>query len=348
MLPLIFTVMMFSAATLFGDGLIWNEQTSSFGVTITLANEQIEVGDTLEVALTVTLPQGYRLETKKLRDALMSDNTFGPPPFSVIEEREQTSNSKTTVSYLLDSHLSGEYALSFHTVTLLSERAPPLTLITPAFPILVEENRGNIPTVNENIYSSLPLTIDLPAALSPHHRQHYLTGDLALAAEAQRNREIQRKHTFPFLSFATALVVLLFLWAIRLLWRWLRSKESHRRLRQLLRERAYGQLQQFEQQPITDQGDYDSSYTELTAMVRQLVEEIWHLDAPTLTTAEFLHQASHHPEIAPSLQATLQQLLEGADRVKFAHLQPPQQQWKEALEATKTVLDTLFSSIRRQ
>ena len=319
-------------------GVVWEEDNLSFPIAVSISEEQVDVGDTIIASVTVTPPEGYRLDTAALKERLLTDNLFGPSPFSLVDEQVEENDRDTTAHFVIDTHLPGNYFLSFRDVSLVAAEGTTLTQVTPAFPISIAAQVSGIPDVDSNLYGALPLTIDIPPGLSPHNIQQYITGDRARSREANRNVAIMRSRTFPFFYSAIAAATGIIAWGVLLLQRFYAKQSETRQQRRYLEKRAYGELARLKQQLFAEEEDYDRGYTQLTDLVREMVEEVWHLDAPKLTTPEFLAQAA----VAPDLKATLKTFLEAADKVKFARAAPPQQQWNDALAAAHALLDILF------
>jgi hypothetical protein len=66
----------------------------------------------------------------------------------------------------------------------------------------------------------------------------------------------------------------------------------------------------------------DSFYVTLSGIVRRYLEDRFGLHSPEQTTQEFLEALSRSPDLTRGHQDLLQEFLEGADLVKFAHQLP--------------------------
>lgn len=69
----------------------------------------------------------------------------------------------------------------------------------------------------------------------------------------------------------------------------------------------------------TDAKDF---YVELTGIVRRYIERTTRVSAPEQTTDEFLRATSDHPQFSMDERSRLQEFLESADLVKYAALNP--------------------------
>ena len=104
-------------------------------------------------------------------------------------------------------------------------------------------------------------------------------------------------------------------------------------------EEAKHRLQQLRTQPLPQPDEVDSFFVELSAIVRNYLEQRFQLRAPELTTEEFLEVAASSPDLSTQHQQTLQAFLLQADMVKFAGHRPGKKGIRGALDAAEQFVD---------
>ena len=83
----------------------------------------------------------------------------------------------------------------------------------------------------------------------------------------------------------------------------------------------------------------DAFFVELSALVRQYLEDRFGVHAPELTTEEFLDAAARSPDLTTNDRGFLQDLLANADRVKFSGFTPEPVYVDAALAAVRGFLE---------
>jgi hypothetical protein len=83
----------------------------------------------------------------------------------------------------------------------------------------------------------------------------------------------------------------------------------------------------------------DAFYVELSGIVRRYLEDRFDMRAPELTTEEFLEAVQQSPELVRSHQTMLREFLRQADLVKFARVQPSDQDIQGSIDSARSFLD---------
>jgi hypothetical protein len=83
----------------------------------------------------------------------------------------------------------------------------------------------------------------------------------------------------------------------------------------------------------------DAFYVELSGIVRRYLEDRFELRAPELTTEEFLASVGESPDLSREHQALLREFLRQADLVKFAGVQPSNEDIERSIEAARRFLE---------
>ena len=91
--------------------------------------------------------------------------------------------------------------------------------------------------------------------------------------------------------------------------------------------------------PAPSGEDVEAFFVELSAIVREYLENRFRLRAPELTTEEFLEVASRARDLSRSHQQLLRDFLRQADLVKFAGLQPRAADIQESISAARRFLE---------
>ena len=113
--------------------------------------------------------------------------------------------------------------------------------------------------------------------------------------------------------------------------------------RQARRRSAYDiaqvRLQKLLARPRPAKEQLDRFFVELSAIVRQYLEDRYELRAPELTTEEFLAEVGDSPDLSRDHQELLRQFLRQADLVKFAGAQPAGDEVENSIIAVQRFLD---------
>ncbi|OYP38140.1 hypothetical protein [Rhodopirellula sp. MGV] len=117
---------------------------------------------------------------------------------------------------------------------------------------------------------------------------------------------------------------------------WVRSRQRERRRSAF--EIANGRLEQLLQSPRETEQQIDQFYVQLTAIIRQYIEDRFEMRAPELTTDEFLASISNSPDFSSEHQGLLHDFLRHADLVKFAGAKPSSDETHRSIETARRFL----------
>lgn len=106
------------------------------------------------------------------------------------------------------------------------------------------------------------------------------------------------------------------------------------------RQRALEALRELEASSLLPNGQADAYYSQLTAILRQYIEEVFDLRAARQTTPEFLKQAESASVLGDSDRRMLRECLTAADMVKFARFHPAADADAGAITAVRTFIET--------
>ena len=93
-----------------------------------------------------------------------------------------------------------------------------------------------------------------------------------------------------------------------------------------------------EQRSWIKEGQLNIFYQEISWIIRNFIEKKWSINAPELTTEEFLAKVQIHPLFSTPERLSLQQFLEESDLVKFSKWIPEQKQAYKVLSYAKAFI----------
>lgn len=270
-------------------------------IIMTLSSNTIEINE----PLTVTLALPEKADIKLLRGTLI-----GSGDFMVIEEKEEG----TTYTWKLEPLHAGTFPLSFYKVG---------NLYTPIEFVTVKpfNNPSKLPPP-----PFLPLTPEIPPSLSEANKK--LLGEIG-ALQPERNLRLQEAKTFPLFSVLLALFLLS---TGPLLYKMI-EKRKKRLLLLTPEEKALKEIDQ-----LNPQADPQACITQLSQTIRFFIQNKFGLNAPHLTTEEFLKSALQHPLLKGDYRAKLSLFLLAADQVKFAGHTPNSKEAASALACAKELI----------
>jgi hypothetical protein len=104
-------------------------------------------------------------------------------------------------------------------------------------------------------------------------------------------------------------------------------------------EVALAALQRLRAQHLTDVGQFEAFYVQLSAIVRTYLEDGFGLHAPEMTTEEFLSVVASDGRLIPAHRRLLASFLSEADLVKFARHVPTLRDSESAYEAARLFVE---------
>ncbi|MCP4641054.1 MAG: protein BatD [bacterium] len=110
-------------------------------------------------------------------------------------------------------------------------------------------------------------------------------------------------------------------------------------------DRAYDRLRGLDRQKLPSAGQFEQYYVELSAILREYIEERFLVHAPEQTTPEFLAEAAQNGMFNDVQQAMLEKFLRHSDRVKFARYEPSLGQMEESFATVLTFVDETKPSV---
>ena len=255
------------------------------------------VGDPIPVEIAVTHPAGYRLIPTDPSQSWLtaglplelsdSANPAANPPITIVDNGDGTQTSRQTV--LLTAWEPGAFAL-------------------PSLTMSISDAQGNLRTI-----TTAPATLEVASVL--------VDGDTTL-------RDIKPQATLPAPSVwpvTTAVVILLTATTGALvafvIWRKNRPTPDTRPAFQ----RALDDLTRLDGLNLIEQNMAQAHVTFVTDVLRRYLEADFDIPALDQTTTQIVAALAHNPQaqqMPPAEKAALVALLQEADLVKFANVEP--------------------------
>jgi len=104
-------------------------------------------------------------------------------------------------------------------------------------------------------------------------------------------------------------------------------------------EVAYERLDQLRQRNLPAHGQIKEYFSELSDIIRRYIEGRFHIDAPEMTTEEFLWSLRQSVELSNNHKSLLQDFLNCCDLVKFAKYGPSLEEIDNSFNSAKRFVD---------
>ena len=294
------------------DEAIEREFTSGPVTTkITLTPQQPLIGDNVTLKITVTSEDKVEVLMPAFGDAL---DRFSIVDFAESDELSDTGGSIKTQTYRLQPPMSGKQAIPPILVEYVDrrdgQRQAPEGL--DAYEILTDR-------IEFEVKSVLPQETE--AKLEPP------LGKLAPVAPPS-----PAKWPWIVAVIIAAMIAAPFAWQA---FRKYQRKARRRSAYEIAKNRFERLLAKGK--PSADR--VDGFFVELSNIVRRYLEDRFELRAPELTTEEFLGSFGESPDLSRDHQSLLREFLRQADLVKFAGVQPSDDDIQRSIEAARRFLE---------
>lgn len=303
-LPLV--VLLLSIVSVRADEAIEKQSESGpVKATVRLEPEKPLIGDTVTLTITVTAEKDVELLMPEFGEALERFSIVDFAPRQSIDDEGRTVAIQT---YRLQPPASGKQTIPPILIEYVDRR--PGQHAAPegydAYELLTER-------LDFEVQSVIPK--DAEADLKPP------LGKLG-------PRETPPAPRWPWVVAGLVVLAAACPFAVRAYFAW-RRKARQRSAYEIARAR----LQRLLDAPRPTAERIDAFYVELSGIIRKYLEDRFELRAPELTTEEFLASVGESPELTPEHQALLREFLRQADLVKFAGVQPSDEDIERSIEA---------------
>lgn len=300
-----------SAIAADGDAIEQSVERGPVRVELILRPAEPEIGDVLELTLSVSAEAGVELLMPEFGEAL---GRFEIVDFAPSEELDESGAPIARQKYRLQPARSGLQTIPSLRVEFIDRRDgyPATPDGEDAFEILTERITLEVKPI---------LASDAPLELRPPHP------------------DLGRRSTGwgPWWAWLSGMLIVLAL-AAPFLWRSWMTMRAQARQRSAYEEARSG-LDALLASGLPSPERMDAFYVQLTQIVRSYLEDRFALRSPELTTQEFLTEMGRSPDLARSHQQLLRDFLEQADLVKFAGHRPSEEVVAESVAAAERFLE---------
>lgn len=263
-----------------------SSQKGPVQMTTSIDRKSAQIAETIEMTLSLQAPTGVTVQFPQDQQSLGDFEVVGVQDELDIPE---DNHRRWTRVYELESLTAGEHEI-------------------PEVAVQFTDNRGGEP-VHDTI-SSQADTVSIASVLEGQQdprKFRDIKDVVEMPATAERRSN--------WVAYASAAGGLVFMSAVLLLvWRRRNNVPPHRW--------ALAELDCLAKEDLLAQGLFQEFYDELTWIIRQYVEKRFQINAPKLTTDEFLKQLRDKQLLGDQFREPLEQFLVFADMVKFAQFTP--------------------------
>jgi len=281
--------------------------SEGINATITAPDGDLTVGDVIPLTLTVTHPQGYRVLPLQFQDSVWGElevRDVAPSQVSANPDGTET----TTQTIYATMWTPGEYA-------------------TPELPLGVSDTSGEIHEI-----SASSLDLNLVSVL--------VEGDTEL-------RDIKPQASLPLPAIwpwvvggllLALLVALIAGWFLRRWWLYRKAALANAPDNRLPHEIALDELTQIEGLNLPSQQRYKEHYTLVSDVLRLYVDKVFQIPTLDRTTGE-IRRSLRLVDFNPESKQQLIAMLNEADLVKFAKVQPESTMAHDYIEHARRYVD---------
>ena len=277
-------------------------------VVMTLDRTTLTIADRLSLALEVTTDEAYEAELPGLGEKLES---FGIVDYHTSRpELVEGNRTRITRSYVLEPFLSGEYTVPPMTITFRARAGDgePHELETEAVTVQVT-------SLLPEQFTDLDIHEIAPPVALPRTRGRWAWAAAVCAAAGLAAGG----------------------W---ILWRRRRRQEAEAVRRRIpAHERAYRALEALVRQDLVAKGEVKRFYQGVSDILRRYIEDRFGLHAPEQTTEEFLEDVRGRGALPPEHHGLLETFLVHCDLVKFAELQPSNEDIQKTFDSCKAFIE---------
>jgi hypothetical protein len=329
-----------------GDELIKEETNSEgFSAKISLSTNKLTNLDTLRCNILLTFPPGYEPNIAQLKSNLLKASGFNLPPFRIeselITDSEQANSLLTKkIQMFLTPQVGGTYYLSLQNISFdsVNKKQKTIQLISPIFEITVSqtENVSVLPPLSAPLLSLSPM---VQMNISRENRKEIYHNKETLEKVYAENYAILQEKKIPWFG------LLILALGAYMIYKILTAPPSNQKVKvtslQLAftaKDKADEALNIIRKESSPKKELFDLFYINLTDAVRFYIEDKYKLNAPNLTTQEFLGGFRNNSPFNEKTKTHLSQFLEISDRVKFSPYLPSIKECELAEVTAKEIL----------
>lgn len=308
--------------------ILWEEALGPFQARLEAESATVSLNENVEMTLKLNFPADYSLANNYIYP---QSSTLPVPPFEILSlkktETIEKDQKELTLTYTLMPMTEGTFPLSFFEIPFQKNNSKE-SLFSPVFSLEVKKAAPN-PQFQLAAAPLLPLEALNPIEINEENRQKLL-----LKADGQTILETVTHHSFPFLP---VLLVLIAAFLLPLLLHLLAKKKilSPEKMKLNAKTIALNSLHSFDRQIAALNTPEPVMTQQISLVMRLYIQQRFGINAPHLTTEEFLTQAAANTAIDAEAQEKLKVFLKQADLVKFGHKETSLRDLKDSLNFAK-------------
>ena len=277
---------------------------------ITTDRDTLSLSDQLTLTFSAEAPEDYSFEFPKFGEGL--------EPFGIVDYKTEPVRITDRKTIL--------YARSYVLEPLFAE-----TYEIPAVKGIFREN-GENGKIHELETEPFSITVQLP----PPEFWDELDIDTESGLEPAQSLISKRKQNYIDYTIGTIAVLLL---AAGLFLYFRKRKKQIEAPPIPPHVKAFAALQKLIDEDFVGKNEFKLFYLHISAILRVYIEERFHIQAPELTTEEFLDILTRDQSLLKTHQKLLQNFLTHCDMVKFAEHQPDKSEIQNTFDACKTFIN---------
>lgn len=302
-------IFIFCVFSCFSKEVVWKETVQNKFSAQLSYNSQISLKDNLVLDLILTSPLGFTINQDDLRRQLLQSRRFLEAPFElnseIISIREDNGSIENHIQYVLDPQTPGTTEFSFFQIkwTSKAEHQEAVLLYAPVFKVEVQTLPSFLPS--EWLKSPLaPLTARMPLEVGDENQ--WMLDKIVPNLQSQ----------VYFRSFPWIGILAFFALGTGLVTAYMYLKKEKMVQKQ---ERWYQMTAAISAKRALRKLQKDKTWTFDTALpiLRNYIQETYHIRAPQLTTEEFLKNIRENPQFSGEKWEKLLKLLEHIDQWRF-------------------------------
>lgn len=290
--------------------VLWEESSGPFKAKLETESATINLNENLEMTLRLKFPTDYSLAESYL---FPQSSTLPVPPFEIISikkaEKNENGQKELDLTYTLMPMAEGTFPLSFFEIPFQKNNSTE-SLFSPVFTVDVKK----VALDSQFQLDAAPLmrleTLN-PIEISEESRQK-----LVLKTDEQAVLKTVSSRSFPFLPVLLVLIAAILL-PIMLQLLAKKVPISPERARLNAKTAALSSLRSLDGQLAALKTPKPEMTGQISLVMRQYIQQRFGINAPHLTTEEFLSQAAASTVLEEDAQEKLKLFLKQADLVKF-------------------------------
>jgi hypothetical protein len=104
-------------------------------------------------------------------------------------------------------------------------------------------------------------------------------------------------------------------------------------------EKAYERLEQLQKEKLIEKNNWSEYFYKLSLIMRMYMEDKYQINAPEMTTEEFLKSMEQSQDLNAHHKDILKNFLISCDLIKFAKYQPPADEAEKSFALAKKLID---------